>query len=71
MRDPAQKTSLVFVFSSKSFFCDERKETNFFIFSKNFSVFSKKKREKKTKEKKNDKKKASSSSTRQRLKTFV
>jgi len=55
MRDPAQKTSLVFVFSSKSFFCDERKETNFFIFSKIFTVT--KKKEKKTKEKKTTKKK--------------
>ena len=53
MRDPAQKTSLVFVFSSKSFFCDERKETIFFFFKKFFRFFEKKK-EKKTKEKKND-----------------
>ena len=52
MRDPAQKTSLVFVFSSKSFFCDERKETIFFIFSKNFSVFSKKKKREKNERKK-------------------
>jgi hypothetical protein len=58
MRDPAQKTSLVFVFSSKSFFCDERKETNFFIFSKNFSVFSKKKKREKNERKKKRQKKS-------------